>query len=74
MEDETKLKGKLTEEQEENLKKAIEDSEKWLKENQNNDKEDYEEELRELEKICNPIIQGANKKKTEDDDDADADL
>jgi molecular chaperone DnaK (HSP70) len=44
------LKGKLTEDQEENLKKAIEDSEKWLKENQNNDKEDYEEELRELEK------------------------
>lgn len=46
----TKLKGKLSAEDEEKLKTAVADTEEWLKNNQNNDKEDYEEELRELEK------------------------
>jgi molecular chaperone DnaK (HSP70) len=44
------LKGKLSEEDEEKLKGALGDTEEWLKNNQSNDKEDYEEELRELEK------------------------
>ena len=45
-----KLKGKLTEDQKQKLLDAIEESRKWLDKNPEADKEEYEEELRELEK------------------------
>jgi endoplasmic reticulum chaperone BiP len=71
----------LTEDQKERLQDALKDTQDWLDKNQSADREDYEEELRELEKYkillihrtCNPIIQEANKKKEGDDDDDDAD-
>lgn len=52
MDDEEKLKGKITEDQKQKLLDAIEESRKWLDKNPEADKEEYEEELRELEKTC----------------------
>jgi molecular chaperone DnaK (HSP70) len=46
------LKDKLSEENKESLLDAIKESKEWLDKNQNADKEEYEEELRELEKTC----------------------
>lgn len=45
-----KLKNKLSESQKEQLKDALKDTQDWLDKNQQADREDYEEELRELEK------------------------
>lgn len=46
------MKDKLSEENKESLLDAIKESKEWLDKNQNADKEEYEEELRELEKTC----------------------
>lgn len=81
IDDEKKLAKHLTEEQKEQLRDLVKKSEEWLnKTDANYDKDDYEGELRELQKVCDPIIQEAQKKKDEkkeeegDDDSANTDL
>ncbi|CAD8188529.1 unnamed protein product [Paramecium pentaurelia] len=77
IEDEKKLAKHLTEEQKQTLKDAVQKSEDWIKKDEANyDKEDFEGELKDLQKVCDPIIQEAQKKKDENkenEDDADAD-
>lgn len=57
IEDPEKLADKLSEEEKSTMKSALEETENWLKENQDATKEDYEEQRKSLEEVCNPIIQ-----------------
>ena len=55
--DPEKLANKLSESDKETIKDALKDTQDWLDKNQTAEKEDFEEELKELERICNPIVQ-----------------
>jgi heat shock protein 5 len=56
MNDEAKLKGKLTSEDEETLNEAIKDGQSFLDSNPEAEKEEYDEKRKEVEEICDPII------------------
>merc|ERR1712216_908340 len=47
---------KISEEDKETIEKALEEANEWLDENQEAEKEDFEEKLKEVQDICNPII------------------
>jgi len=51
------LKGKLTEDDAEEIENAIQEVLDWLDENQEADKEEYDEKQKELEGVANPIMQ-----------------
>ena len=51
-----KVKEKLDEEELESVTKVVEDSIKWLDENSEATKEDYENKRKEVEEVCSPII------------------
>jgi len=51
-----KVKDKLTDEDKESSKKTVEDCIKWLDENNEATKEEYENKKKEIEDICSPII------------------
>merc|ERR1711968_279979 len=53
--DEEKLKGKISDEDREKVEEMKETNE-WLDENQNAEKEEYEEKQKAMEKIVNPIF------------------
>lgn len=77
--DEDKLGGKLDEDDKETIEDAVADALEWLEENgDDGEAEDFEEKLKELEGICNPIIsqhyqgdEGAGFADGDDDDDFD---
>merc|ERR1712065_135277 len=52
-----KLKGKVSEEDKSTILSKVEETIKWLDANQDNEKEEYEAKQKELEGICNPIMQ-----------------
>merc|ERR1719502_1400293 len=52
-----KLKGKVSEEDKSTILSKVEDTINWLDANQDNEKEEYEAKQKELEGICNPIMQ-----------------
>merc|ERR1711912_73114 len=52
-----KLKGKVSEEDKATIMGKVEETIKWLDANQENEKEEYEAKQKELEEICNPIMQ-----------------
>jgi len=54
--DEKKLGGKLSDEDKTAIEEATKKTISWLDENEEATKEDYEEQKKELEGICNPII------------------
>jgi heat shock protein 5 len=56
VEDKEKLAEKLSEEDIKTIKDALEEHEDWLSSNPETDKEDYEDHLKELQAICDPII------------------
>jgi hypothetical protein len=56
MNDESKLKGKLSSEDEETLNEAIKDGQSFLDSNAEAEKEEYDEKRKEIEGICDPII------------------
>lgn len=78
VEDPEKLANKLSDDDKDTIKDALKDTQDWLDKNQNAEKEDYEEELKELEKICNPIVSRvygqSGGQKQESDDSYDSDL
>ncbi|KAM3130215.1 Luminal-binding protein 5 [Paramecium bursaria] len=80
IDDKEKLADYLSEEDKKTLKEQVEKTEEWLKKESEYDKEDFDTELKDLQKICDPITQAAtkkkdeNKKKDDDDDDTSADL
>jgi heat shock protein 5 len=56
---EDKLKDKISEDDAESVKKAVADALEWLDENSDAEQEDYEEKLKELEDVANPVVSKA---------------
>ena len=54
--DADKLADKLDEEDKSTIEEAIKEALEWLDENQEADKEEYDEQLKQLEQVCNPIV------------------
>ncbi|XVE58113.1 hypothetical protein DITRI_Ditri04bG0143900 [Diplodiscus trichospermus] len=54
--DKDKLADKLESDEKEKVETAVKEALEWLDDNQNAEKEDYEEKLKEVEAVCNPII------------------
>ncbi|KAL0452400.1 UNVERIFIED_CONTAM: Luminal-binding protein 4 [Sesamum latifolium] len=74
--DKDKLADKLEADEKEKIETATKEALEWMDDNQNAEKEDYDEKLKEVEAVCNPIITavyqrsgGAPGGKTEDEDD-----
>ena len=53
---EQKLKEKLNENELQSLEKAVNDTSKWIDTHNDASKEQYEQKLLDLEKLCNPIL------------------
>ncbi|OMJ81976.1 hypothetical protein SteCoe_17463 [Stentor coeruleus] len=56
IEDSEKLADKLSESDKETIKEAVDDAVSWLSSNTDASKEAYQDKLKEIEKICNPIV------------------
>ncbi|XP_039011392.1 luminal-binding protein 1 [Hibiscus syriacus] len=54
--DKDKLAGKLESDEKEKIETAVKEALEWLDDNQNAEKEDFEEKIKEVEAVCNPII------------------
>ncbi|KVH95297.1 Heat shock protein 70, conserved site-containing protein [Cynara cardunculus var. scolymus] len=78
--DKDKLADKLESDEKDKIETATKEALEWLDENQSAEKEDYDEKLKEVEAVCNPIITavyqrtggapggGADSESTEDDE------
>ncbi|RRT33324.1 hypothetical protein B296_00057508 [Ensete ventricosum] len=60
--DKDKLADKIESEEKEKIEAALKDALEWLDDNQNGEKEDYDEKLKEVEAVCNPIISAVYQK------------
>jgi len=56
IEDPEKAANKVSESDKKTIKEALDEAKEWLEENQSADKEEFEEQLKELQSICDPII------------------
>lgn len=54
--DKDKLADKLESGEKEKIEEAVKEALEWLDDNQSAEKEDYDERLKEVEAVCNPII------------------
>uniref|UniRef100_A0A6U4VIG6 Uncharacterized protein n=2 Tax=Hemiselmis TaxID=77924 RepID=A0A6U4VIG6_HEMAN len=54
--DEDKVKDKLTDDDKETLENLVKETTEWIDENQNSDKDEFEEKQKEIEKTVNPIM------------------
>ncbi|XWS61356.1 hypothetical protein CRYUN_Cryun07bG0119000 [Craigia yunnanensis] len=54
--DKDKLADKLESEEKEKIDSVVKDALEWLDDNQNAEKEDFAEKLKEVEAVCNPIV------------------
>jgi len=54
--DKDKLADKIESDDKEKIDAALKEALEWLDENQSAEKEDYEEKLKEVESVCNPIV------------------
>lgn len=54
--DKDKLADKLESDEKEKIETAVKEALDWLDDNQSAEKEDYDEKLKEVEAVCNPII------------------
>ncbi|KAK8502675.1 hypothetical protein V6N12_073163 [Hibiscus sabdariffa] len=76
--DKDKLADKLEADEKEKVETAVKEALEWLDDNQSAEKEDYEEKLKEVEAVCNPIITAVYQRSggapgggtTEEDDDS----
>merc|ERR1712227_186679 len=57
VEDKDKLADKITDEDKGSIKDALTDAQDWLNANQDAEKDDFEDKLKELQSVCDPIIQ-----------------
>ena len=55
-----KLADKIEAAEKEKVEAALKEALEWLDENQSAEKEDYNEKLKEVEVVCNPVITDAN--------------
>jgi len=62
IEDPEKLANKIDESDKKTIKDALKEAQDWLEANPNAEKEDFDEQLKELESICNPIVSKAYSK------------
>ncbi|GJW25585.1 luminal binding protein 5 [Tanacetum coccineum] len=79
--DRDKLADKLEEDEKEKIETATKEGLKWMEDNQSAEKEEYDEKLKDVEAVCNPIITavyqrsggdtGGGSESTEDDEDHD---
>lgn len=56
IEDPEKLADKLSEEDKETISDALNESQDWINSNEDADRDGYDEQLKELQRICDPII------------------
>lgn len=54
--DKDKLADKLESEEKEKIETATKEALEWMDDNQNAEKEEYDEKLKEVEAVCNPIV------------------
>lgn len=54
--DKDKLADKIESDDKEKMESALKEALEWLDENQSAEKEDYDEKLKEVEAVCNPIV------------------
>jgi heat shock protein 5 len=77
VEDTEKLAKKLSEDDKATIKSAVKEAEDWLSSNPNAEKEDYDEQLKQIQEICDPIVKSAYNQGGASDsghDDVDEDL
>lgn len=60
--DKDKLADKIDSDDKTKIESALKDALEWLDDNQNADKDDYDEKMKELEAVCNPVIKMAYEK------------
>ena len=65
--DSDKLADKLEEDDKSSIEEAIKDVLEWLDDNQDAEKEEYEEKLKEVEGVCNPIVSKVYQQGGDDD-------
>ncbi|KAH7863618.1 hypothetical protein Vadar_019941 [Vaccinium darrowii] len=77
--DKDKLADKLESDEKDKIETAVKEALEWLDDNQSAEKEDYDEKLKEVEAVCNPIITAVYQRSggapgagagSEDDDDS----
>ena len=56
IEDKEKLADKLDQEDKDKIKEALQETQDWLKDHEDADKEEFEGQLKELTSVCDPII------------------
>jgi len=56
IEDPEKLGEKMDEDDKETIKEALEEQSEWMSENEEAEAEDFEEHLKELQGVCDPIV------------------
>ena len=54
--DKDKLADKIDSDDKEKVESALKEALEWLDDNQNAEKEDFDEKLKEVEEVCNPVI------------------
>lgn len=57
--DDDKLGNKIDSDDKEKIESALKDALDWLDDNQNAEKDDFDEKIKELEAVCNPVIKQA---------------
>merc|ERR1711885_99449 len=57
VEDKSKLAEKLSEEEKQKIQDGLTDAQDWLNANQDAEKDEFEDKLKELQAVCDPIIQ-----------------
>lgn len=62
IEDKDKLADKIDSDDKEKIEAALKEALEWLDDNQNAEKEDFEEKMKEVEAVCNPVIKQAYEK------------
>ncbi|KAI5658769.1 hypothetical protein M9H77_27562 [Catharanthus roseus] len=60
--DKDKLGDKIDLEDKEKMESSLKDALEWLDDNQNAEKDDYDEKMKEVEAVCNPVIKKAYEK------------
>ena len=56
IEDKDKLADKLDEDDKNTIAEALTEAEDWMNSNEEADKDGFEEQMKELQRICDPII------------------
>ena len=65
--DSDKLADKLDEDDKNTIEEAVKEALDWLDENQSAEKDEYDEQLKQLEEVCNPIVAKAYQNGEADD-------